>query len=66
MTEVKLEAKSQATQTAATGMMAWFSSLTNSDVLIYVTIVLMVTQLAYLIWKWRREARGQKFPPIDP
>ena len=35
---------------------AWYSITLNEGVAI-VTIVYILVQLAYLIWKWRREAR---------
>lgn len=37
---------------------ALFAGLTVSDVLTYTTLVYVVIQAAYLIWKWVREYRA--------
>ena len=54
-TEIKIEAAKATGAIALTGA----SAITLNQVLMAMTICYVMLQMAYLIWKWRREAKAK-------
>lgn len=48
----------KATPPVTVTAVAWMQGLTINEVVGYATLVYIVLQAGYLVWKWVREARG--------